>query len=89
MGVRHTVLNSMGNKVMRVRGSWIKVRRTGGKLQMWAHSAETDSTEGLGPERENMGIRESKVQPKNQRLVLYFSAITIPYRTHGRRKLTF
>lgn len=57
MGVRHIVLNSMGNKVMRVRGSWIKVRRTGGKLQMWAHSAETDSTEGLGPERENMAIK--------------------------------
>lgn len=52
MGVRHIVLNLMGNKVMRVRGSWIKVRRTGGKLQMWAHSTETDSTEGLGPERE-------------------------------------
>lgn len=55
---------------------------------MWAHSAETDSTEGLGPEREH-GIRESKAQPRNQWLVLYFSAITIPYRTHGRRKLTF
>lgn len=53
MGVRHIVLNSMGNKVMRVRGSWIKVRRTGGKLQMWAHSSETDSTEALGPEREH------------------------------------
>lgn len=64
MGVIHTVLSSMGNnKVMRVRGSWVKVGRTGGKLQIWPYSAET-AQEGLGPEKEHGG---SGSQRHNQR----------------------
>lgn len=55
----------MGNKVMPVRGSWVKVRRTGGKLQMRPHSAETDSTEGLGPEKEHgdQGVKGTTKEP--------------------------